>query len=279
MTIKENDKPHLRQLIKEIGGCRGYSESEHGFEFVIRIENIKLDNELISTVKDRRDLMIELEKLEAIKILETKLPEFGMYPFSIRILQPKFDEIFKALKSEFTRKLEPILTSQKSKNKKIIPFDNIPEGTGWENIEIKFKTRDDVEIKINETFLRNSNNEEMGFFKSGTKDKLLDKQWKFLQHLSTYVNSPSIQPTIDTVAGALKINKDNCMKIKGKLSKGLKEIFGIKDEPFRDYEETKYYKTKFKLTPETLLRSDGEVRLSSGRYNENIEYLKEEEDY
>ena len=107
MTIKENDKPHLRQLIKELKSCRAYTEDEHGFEFVIRIEDVKLDNGLISTVKDRRDIMAELEKLEAIKILETKLPEFGIYPFLIRILQPQFNKLYSSFEYEKSEKTAP----------------------------------------------------------------------------------------------------------------------------------------------------------------------------
>ena len=48
------------------------------------------------------------------------------------------------------------------------------------------------------------------------------------------------------------------MKLKEKLSDKLQEIFGISDEPFSDYEKNQYYQTKFKLTPEPILRGDGE---------------------
>lgn len=278
MILLENEKPHLWQLVQEIKFDPYFTNDEYGFEFVIKNEDIKLSNGLTSKIEYRRKLVSRLEELEAIKILEKNLPIGSDYPFRVRMLQPKFEEIFKELEDKFTKKtidqLEPMRVLQKSK--KIVPFD-IPKDTEWEDVEIKFKNRYDVEIRIRGAFFNNSNNEEMGFFRSGTTDKMPDKQWEFLQHLSTYVNFPSIHPTIDTIAGSLKIKSNDCMKIKEKLSKGLKEIFGIKDEPFRDYEETKCYKTKFKLIPEVLLRNDGEIRLSNGRYNENIEYLTEEE--
>ena len=49
----------------------------------------------------------------------------------------------------------------------------------------------------------------------------------------------------------------------------LKEIFpNIEGEPFFNYEEYRYYKTRFKLEPMPLLRGDGTARLLASGYSE-----------
>lgn len=137
MIIKENDRPHLRQLIKEIKNCRGYSEGEYGFKFVIKNEDIKLDNGLISTVEDRRQLMVELEKREAIKILKTELPEFDIYSFLIRILQPEFDKIYKDVENKDKENSKETIFLQKQKIKEY-NYINFPQTLSGKKLQYNF---------------------------------------------------------------------------------------------------------------------------------------------
>jgi len=115
MTLQENDKPHLWQLMREIRFDPAFTKDEYEFVFEIENKNITLDSGLTSKIDNRRRLMVELENLETIKILETRLPEFGIYPFNIRILQPKFDEIFKSLEEKYN-KIMAVEPTQKEEN-------------------------------------------------------------------------------------------------------------------------------------------------------------------
>jgi len=251
MTIKENDKPHLWQLIKEIRGYRGYSEDEYGFEFVIRIEDIKLDNGLTSTVKDRRDLMVELEKLEAIKIMETKRPEFGIYPFLIKILQPKFGEIYQQLEEKFITKTKP------ENNKFKFPH-KLPAGTIWENFTIKFFDSENIFIQVKQ-FKHEASYKEMGFVGKGNNPNP-SETWTFLKVLAQVNGELTLK---DPKA------RDKYKKQKELLAKSLQDYFSLDYDPFYPYhssseKEGNSYKIKITLisppavkeTPKTKEETD-----------------------
>jgi hypothetical protein len=154
---------------------------------------------------------------------------------------------------------------------------NLPIGTKWEHIKIEFLNRDDVEVSINGIFFKRSNAKEMGFIRTGTRDEKNDRQWEFLSRLAAIYFSKSksgellIKPTIDNLK-QFNETPEVIMKIKSKLADRLKGLYGITDDPFKKYDLSRGYETKFELVPEPELRRDGlwEVNTRKG-YDESDE--------
>lgn len=192
------------------------------------------------------------------------------------ILLPNDTEII--LKIEATKKLfnKFPVDQQTTENKQKSLF-KLPKGAKWEDIEIKFRNKYDIEILVQKKSYGMFSNNNLGFCKTKTKDKRPDKQWEFLQKLSGCISNQS-EATTKHFSEALNTSKDNCFKIKQNLSKKLQKIFGISDEPFYNYKDRKFYLPRFALKPEALLRGDGEVwKLASG-FDEEIGASQDEED-
>jgi hypothetical protein len=153
----------------------------------------------------------------------------------------------------------------------------IPPDTQWSAIVIKFENKFDIEILLKGKHLASSNADELGFIKTATKAKTVDKQWQLLQYLSVIYYAKNkqgemmVEPTIENLARSLKVSKDAVMKTKEKLSKHLQKIFSISGDPFESYADAGYYQTKFTLTPEPDLRRE-EVWESGLPYNDNIKH-------
>lgn len=159
------------------------------------------------------------------------------------------------------------------------PFPKLlAKSTKWEDIEMKFKNEFEVEIFIKGKFYKDTNYEELGFYRSGTKDKHPDVQWHFLTILSVCQEQAKTQATIDNMASSLerylnkKVSREMCEQIKSKLSKKLQEKFGIDEEPFCPYKEHGFYQPRFKLKPVPSLRGDGEPFITKTPYDDNKRY-------
>lgn len=81
-------------------------------------------------------------------------------------------------------------------------FFKLPPDTTWPDVEIKFKNRFDVEIFLSKKFLKSCSYQELGFFKSRTKDKSPDKQWDFLRGLAA-IYATAQQQKIEKVPTAI----------------------------------------------------------------------------
>lgn len=160
----------------------------------------------------------------------------------------------------------------------------LPAGSKWQDVEIKFESKYDIQIYIKKKLFKKTNYEELGFSKSGTKEKDPDIQWDFLRSLSAVQHIKPEEATVEKMAEMLgklvgkKITKEACAQAKSKLSKKLQETLGINDDPFFDYGASGYYQTKFKLEPEPELRGDGEVFTTKTRYDDKKEYREEDAD-
>jgi len=231
----------------------------------------------------------KLEEWGGIKILKKVITPGIFYGkdklFYLHILQPQFDNLYRKYqfevlpKKEIPKAVERVKRgTEKTNNNALIPF-KLPPNTIWEDIELDFENEYDVDIYIKGKFFKKSNNEKMGFFKSGTKDKKPDIQWHFLFLLSVVKEMNEREATKDKMSLSLgkrfnkKISGNNCEQIKSKLSKKLQEDFGMSDEPFYPYKDHGYYKPKFKLKPIPTLRGSGEPYMTKGgSYNDNIKY-------
>ncbi len=157
-----------------------------------------------------------------------------------------------------------------NKNKILLQANN------WEEVEIKFKDKFTIEIYINENHVKTIDYEEIGFCGKG-KDKKPNAQWNFLYRFSGINSFKKEEATKQSMVSSLEKKEANIDKIKSKLSKKLKELFGLNDDPFYIYKDYGYYNPKFKIKPIPKVRGDGELYDFTGQYNDNIDY-KEKED-
>jgi len=165
---------------------------------------------------------------------------------------------------------KPVKNSASGKTK---PTSPVTPGTRWQQVAIKMKDLYAAEIFIDDKLFKLMDVADMGFVRSRTKDKTPDRQWEFLRLLSVMLNFKHKKnddeefekllqnPTIENMANALsdgkhRVTKDATMKTKEKLSGHLKQLFGIRDNPFHPYDDYGYYQPRFKLMPMPELRRD-----------------------
>lgn len=157
------------------------------------------------------------------------------------------------------------------------PLWDIPVDTQWEDVTIKFKDAEKVEILIRNKHLAHSGFKEMRFGKNKP-----DKHWTLLHLLAVIYAateqmkvSHSVSASVEDLAYSLcggRIDekaKSNVHTIKKNLSAQLNQIFGMDyQDPFEDYSQWGYYKSKFKLEPESELRRENVYEVG-GKFNEN----------
>lgn len=167
--------------------------------------------------------------------------------------------------------LESTTSAFVTNNKKITPIE-LPSGTKWEDITIKFMGDQKVQIKFKGRTI-SSDYIKIGF--EDTRGRRPNKQWELLQLLAlrngelAWEDSPksksaNIKKTeqdfgyeIDEDTPAAAQNKgfsiikapDKTKKTKQLLSQALKAVFPIDGDPFYPYEEVKAYKIRIKLIP------------------------------
>jgi len=213
----------------------------------------------------------------------------------LTLLCKEFDEKYKALISIAIKELyKAQKISNTGKDKINRPIINLPLGTTWEDLEIKFKDELEVEVYAKGKFYESVTNEKLTFSKG--KEKKPNRLWEFLLLLSVIQESnefsedpttKSLKATIGTMADSLgkkcgeTITSENCQQIKSNLSDKLQEVFGIEnDKPFYDYKEHDCYRTKFKLRPMPGLRRDGEPFITErGKFKEDIDYNRPKTSY
>ena len=155
----------------------------------------------------------------------------------------------------------------------------LPERTIWEDVEIKFEDEFGVEVFVKGKFFKRASYEDLGMYKSGTKEKEPDIQWHFLLLLSVVQEMDKNKATVDEMSYSLgsKLNKTitklNCEQIKSKLAKELQTAFSTEDDPFLPYKDYGYYQPKFKLKPIPELRGNGEPFITKTGFDDNKQYL------
>lgn len=156
-----------------------------------------------------------------------------------------------------TKKLEQYLLETKlcknTKHKALSVIPTPPETT-WEDLKIKFDNPYTISIYVCNRIIERKTNEELGFVRSGTKDKKPDRLWNFLLGLSIIMSNPAHdRSTLDLLCEYLKCKADSCGKTKSDVSLALKNIFCLKGNPF----EKGPCRPKFKLSaPEDLKRGE-----------------------
>jgi hypothetical protein len=182
----------------------------------------------------------------------------------------KHAPIFKITEDKFRRYIKdihayviPELEKSVVKIEEIKPVVNLPKDAAWDYVEIKFRNESEVEVRYKGKFNGSFSHIDLRFQDNKTKDKRPNKQWQFLYQLSIiqqgiidkHGKKQMIAADNDTMRKVLKTTKNGCEQIKLNLSKQLQEDFGLSAlDPFYEYTRKNSYETRFKLTPEPMLR-------------------------
>jgi len=185
------------------------------------------------------DFTVAMHKLKYLEILEIPITKENGFSFRVRVKEKLLDE-------------EKKQESAYKKKQEIQPL-KLPPRTGWEDIEIRFLNDYDIEIWAHGKSFAKADNEALGCVDTKSKDRNPDVQWDLLRKLS--------------IADG-KFDANHCKDIKERerfkqkkrtLSRRLKELFAIEDDPISYDSVSKSYTTKFKLQPDPELRGDGEL--------------------
>ncbi len=154
----------------------------------------------------------------------------------------------------------------------------IPEETQWEKVELKIKDGlQDIEVWYDNKHIITTDYVDLGF-SANPKEHKPDRKWNFLCILSVLQNEDITQATPNNVMPMLARHSNRVTKIanvhqtKKLLSNALRSLFKTSSDPF--YENRFYYQPKFKILPETVLRTK-EVWKQGGPLNENVDYEEE----
>jgi len=161
-------------------------------------------------------------------------------------------------------------TKQKDsiQTKPVIP---LPSSARWEDLELYRAETHDITVFYKKSRVGKYDYEILGLARKNTKDRRPNKQAELLEQLSVIYEFGGLNaPTVDNLAQTMKISKGACEKRKEALSKKLRLVFGIMEDPFHPYDPDTGYRTKFILKPEPLLRGSGDVHASGGMYRDEI---------
>jgi hypothetical protein len=189
---------------------------------------------------------------------------------------------------EFTVNKEKLNRRFGASKKSSPPVFDLPPDSKWEDITIKFKDEENIDVTLPDKRHVILSFQQMGFGKKNP-----NPQWSFLWCLAIMYAThgqldkelkdrygvpaePSDLATALSKKGPKHITKDNVYKIKESLSLKLQENFGIFTEPFEeDYKQWKYYRTKFELLPESLFLNDKPYEADKQMHNgaERVKYI------
>ena len=132
-------------------------------------------------------------------------------------------------------------SKQEQEKKRDIRSIELPDGTKWQDISIRFMDNGDhVEITTKK-ITRNATYQEMGF--EDARKKRPNAQWGFLRLLAMQRGELSWKNDLD-----MSVKERNKIKKKVQvLSDTLKEYFPIREDPFYSYRKEKSYKIKINL--------------------------------
>jgi hypothetical protein len=181
--------------------------------------------------------------------------------FLVKIINPAFDKIYEKQRKKI-RIYKTILNQPEVSNDK--PLFDVPSGTKWEAITIKFKDEENIEVFLNDKHVAFASHKKMRFGKNRP-----DKRWRLLRTLAMIymaneqrAGEKDMPATVDDLAYSMwnRVDgkaKTNLHTIKKSLASQLMEDFGIYDDPFDDYKRWGYHKTEFNLIAESSFRLVG----------------------
>jgi hypothetical protein len=178
---------------------------------------------------------------------------------------------------------EPVkhVRQAKPKTKKEVlfvkPKVELPSNAKWQDLTLSFINTEDIAVKYGDTSIGKYSHEDLGFAQGNTEWKKPDRRWGLLQMMSAFVGrEPQIPATKQHLMNVCGVTSPNAVeKRKSDLSMGLRQAFGIKEEPFERYSHETGYQPKFRLLPEKDLRGDGELHRSGVVDFEDVIYQED----
>lgn len=264
-----NESDAFAQLLDILKKIKQDNEYD-GITKIPVFENSIADNEnkkvLIKGSTTRKLVLYAIQRLiKGKKNLFTKLSDE-----EYKDVLPYLNEFSDKYDSSGDRRFK-IKSINKGKAPRMDKIKGLPENFSWEDVELKFIDKTQLEIYVHNKFITKTNSKEFGFCKEYSKLKEQElKAWEFLSLLSKAgiisnpaSTVPAFIPTVENMAreiykGEVKKNIINsCEKLKGQVAKNLQDAFGLVEKPFYDYEEHNCYKPKFKILPQSILRNWG----------------------
>ncbi len=145
----------------------------------------------------------------------------------------------------------------------------IPDQGLWENVRLDLQDNRSITIFYNTERIGTFDYEDLELTRKSQGRVIPDRQAHFLQKLAfAFVSGGKFKPTVESMAQELHISNVDCYQVKSILTKKLKKTFGLTANPFYPYDRTEGYSPRFKLRPQPLLRGDGKVHASGGKFFE-----------
>ena len=149
------------------------------------------------------------------------------------------DEIFSYYQDGVKEPPGTIIKSSKSRF--ISPFRDM-DGLRWQEVKIQFVDEETVEVSARHVAVKFTY-KEMGLEDGRTRNPSKpDQEWKLLKWLADNHG----QLSWDDTSGVFSVKKR-----KEHLAKKLRSFFGLSEDPFYPYRESRSYRTKLTLQPET----------------------------
>ncbi len=177
-------------------------------------------------------------------------------PTIVRLDPDSVDEIIEKVVATLKRERQSVVYQEVTVPKAMVAM---PEGATWADTELRFMNAHTLKVLCKEKVIGSYDYAALGFARKNTRDGKSDKQWQFLTQLSIIIETKIVKPTKANLSRSLGVTLGACEKLKENVSKKLQISFGITDDPFQKYDSVKGYRPKFTLTPEPLLRGDGEM--------------------
>lgn len=194
--------------------------------------------------------------------------DFAGDPLALKKVNPqaKWSDMLSILRSKIKTCEERLSSKEQRKTDAVLKF---PKGTQWEDIEIRFTDGHTITVLLKNEFYGRYDNGMLGFKMGNTKDKRVNKPWQFLNLLAIAEQHRETRPPVKALfVEPLKTTLEGCDQIKGRLSRHLRNISGISEDPFYPYDPDRGYRIKIKLMPEATLRGDGELHALGGKLRE-----------
>lgn len=213
--------------------------------------------------KMMRKLNSELDKIEK----EIKKDKHFIYDTLVSIkkeylkvnylLKPKYysfvDSLIKSFEKGESFKIGiPFLTQLPTPSQKRITPLELPPGTKWEQIVLKFIDNESIEITGPKDYMEVASFREMGFENQKKRGRPPTVLWDFLRALAEkkgtfswdLLNERTRSPKI------IKDAMDNATKRKQLVNQKLKAFFNLKEDPITYDRKNKIYETAFTITSE-----------------------------
>lgn len=236
----------LTRCLLKPGGIRGVVEMVKFTEKELKIGRMHHTKKKLLAINNNKEISSYYNLLLTAKLdkLWDVVREFDNY--SEEDEEKNFDKVFNGrlqsdIASSFGTNQETSSVEKRLSREGMTPIE-LPPGTKWEDITIRFMDGETVKIKAKDLAWKR-NFKDMGF--ANSRNLKPNVQWQFLRSLSechgkfTWGNRRANYK--------LKARKKN-------LAIGLKQYFGIPSDPFYPYKQVKAYETKFNL----ILESEGD---------------------